>query len=247
MVLTRNPPAAARTGDVDGHGALHVVYYDSDMDLGRKPARGCIHLFAGGPAESTLQVHVTRAIIAPRHSDSPFADLPSPTESQFDGGGPSLVQSLLGKHPAMLSTSPLEAIDAAEAAAAAAATVYRLHVQWSGLRHEEDAEMDKVVSGQHVLFKRWSECTRFHATLAKEIKRRAADGMLPRSAGAALPASVRLPAKKYRTRDPVRLEKVGYFGHLTSKLCRTHGSLTVLTGCTPLCSAATSSTTILRS
>ena len=67
-----------------------------------------------------------------RRHDSPFADLPSPTEPTPASG--SLAHSLLGKHPAMLSTSPMDAMDAAEAAAAASATVYRLHVEWSGLR-----------------------------------------------------------------------------------------------------------------
>ena len=61
-----------------------------------------------------------------------------------------------------------------------------------------------VRHGCTVLFKRWSECTRFHAALAKEVKRRAASGALPSAAGTALPPSVTLPRKNYRTRDPVR-------------------------------------------
>lgn len=80
---------------------------------------------------------MTRVDVAPKH-DSPFSDLPSPTDP-----GPSLTSTILGKHPAMLSTSPMDAADAAEAAAAAAATVYRLHVEFSGLRQEASG-LDKV-------------------------------------------------------------------------------------------------------
>ena len=58
-----------------------------------------------------------------------------------------------------------------------------------------------------MLFKRWSECTRFHGTLAKECKRLAVAGALPSSAGHGLPPTVSLPRKMNSTRDPVRLEK----------------------------------------
>jgi hypothetical protein len=172
MVCIRRPPTATEEAN------LHVVYYDAEADVGHRPARGCIHLYAGhDDRDSSLHVSVSR--VEARHPE-PAADLPLPRPS------------FINRNSATLLSSPPARLDLGAAPVErekAVITVYRLVVRWSGLRRGDGYQQDEAVVGHHVVHHRWSECTRFHSILTKELK---GHGLPP-------PPTLQLPRKMQST------------------------------------------------